>query len=339
MNTYTHGHHESVLRSHRMRRQRTPPHTSSRTCARPTRCSISAPARAPSPPTWPAWSAGSPPRRSGRRNWICRARHSQPGTSPMPTSACRTRTTSPSPKPPSTSSTPTRYSSTWPTRCRRCARWPGSRARAVSSQRATAITRPSPGGRSFPDSIEWLRLYRAAARANGGEPDAGRRLLSWARAAGLTDITATSSTWCFATPADRDHWGRMWADRITESALARQLVDGGYAAPGDLRRISAAWLSWAAARTAGSQSSTARSSAGPRPPDSGQPPAQAVPGPAAWSRQLPRSRLPDRLRPSTTRSTAKADPADPNGTARGQAHRNLAAPSWRGCWPWTEPSR
>src|SRR5215472_14685912 len=32
---------------------------------------------------------------------------------------------------------------------------------------------------------EWLRLQQAAARANGGEPDAGRRLLSWARAAGL----------------------------------------------------------------------------------------------------------------------------------------------------------
>ena len=32
---------------------------------------------------------------------------------------------------------------------------------------------------------EWLALYTAAARANGGEPDAGRRLLSWAREAGL----------------------------------------------------------------------------------------------------------------------------------------------------------
>ena len=99
----------------------------------------------------------------------------------------------------------------------------------------------------LPGLDEWLRLYRAAARANGGEPNAGRRLLSWARAAGLADITATSSTWCFATPADRNHWGRMWADRITGSALARQLVDDGHATTGDLRRISAAWLSWAAA--------------------------------------------------------------------------------------------
>jgi SAM-dependent methyltransferase len=93
---------------------------------------------------------------------------------------------------------------------------------------------------------EWLRLYRTAARANGGEPDAGRRLLSWARAAGLDDTTATSGTWCYTTPAARAWWGGMWADRILESELARQLVDDGQAMTADLRRISAAWRTWAA---------------------------------------------------------------------------------------------
>jgi SAM-dependent methyltransferase len=99
----------------------------------------------------------------------------------------------------------------------------------------------------LPELDEWLRLYHLAASANGGQPDAGRRLLSWALAAGLTDITATSSTWCFASPADRAHWGGMWADRITESAIARQLVDGGHASADDLRRIRSGWLQWAAA--------------------------------------------------------------------------------------------
>ncbi len=37
----------------------------------------------------------------------------------------------------------------------------------------------------------WLELYRAAARANGGEPDAGRRLLAWAHGAGATEVTAS----------------------------------------------------------------------------------------------------------------------------------------------------
>ena len=96
-----------------------------------------------------------------------------------------------------------------------------------------------------PELDEWLRLYRAAARANGGEPDAGRRLLAWARAAGFADVTATASTWCYAAPEERAWWGGMWADRIVESALARQLRDSGMATAAQLRGISDAWRRWA----------------------------------------------------------------------------------------------
>ncbi|GIH92635.1 class I SAM-dependent methyltransferase [Planobispora siamensis] len=97
-----------------------------------------------------------------------------------------------------------------------------------------------------PELDEWLALYEKVARANGGEPDAGRRLLSWARAAGFTDISATSSTWCFATPEDRQWWGGMWAERILKSDMARQALDSGAAAEDDLRRISEGWRAWAA---------------------------------------------------------------------------------------------
>jgi ubiquinone/menaquinone biosynthesis C-methylase UbiE len=93
---------------------------------------------------------------------------------------------------------------------------------------------------------EWMTLYQKAARANRGEPDAGRRLLSWAHAAGFSEVTATSSTWCYATPEDRAWWGGMWADRILQSDLARQLLTSGQATASDLERISAAWRSWAA---------------------------------------------------------------------------------------------
>ncbi|GAT72104.1 methyltransferase, UbiE/COQ5 family [Microbacterium sp. HM58-2] len=97
----------------------------------------------------------------------------------------------------------------------------------------------------LPELDRWLDLYRRAARANGGEPDAGRRLLAWARAAGFEDITATASTWCYSTPEQRAWWGGMWADRILESALARQLTDSGMASAADLRAISDAWKRWA----------------------------------------------------------------------------------------------
>jgi ubiquinone/menaquinone biosynthesis C-methylase UbiE len=97
----------------------------------------------------------------------------------------------------------------------------------------------------LPELDEWCALYQRVARANGGEPDAGRRLLSWARAAGFTDITATAATWCFATPDDRQWWGGIWAERIRHSALADQVLASGVATADDLARLSAGWRQWA----------------------------------------------------------------------------------------------
>jgi SAM-dependent methyltransferase len=98
----------------------------------------------------------------------------------------------------------------------------------------------------LPGLDRWLELYLEAARANGGEPDAGRHLLAWAHAAGLNDVTAISSTWCFATPESRVWWGGMWAERITTSALAEQLVREERADRHELSRLADAWLAWAA---------------------------------------------------------------------------------------------
>jgi SAM-dependent methyltransferase len=100
----------------------------------------------------------------------------------------------------------------------------------------------------LPALDRWLELYQAAARANGGEPDAGRHLLAWAHAAGLDDVTATSSTWCFATPESRAWWGGMWAERITGSALAAQLLREGRASEAELGVVAEAWRAWAAHR-------------------------------------------------------------------------------------------
>ncbi|MEV0610399.1 methyltransferase domain-containing protein [Polymorphospora rubra] len=94
-----------------------------------------------------------------------------------------------------------------------------------------------------PELDQWLDLYRRAARANGAQPDAGRRLLSWARAAGFTDVTATAGVWCFAEPDDRRWWGGNWAERVTRSDLARQLRALG-ATDDDLRRIADGWREW-----------------------------------------------------------------------------------------------
>jgi hypothetical protein len=91
----------------------------------------------------------------------------------------------------------------------------------------------------------WLEVYRQVARGNGAEPDAGRQLLSWARAAGLEDVTGSASVWCYADPEDRAWWGGLWAERVTSSALADQAVSGGLATAGELDGMADAWRSWA----------------------------------------------------------------------------------------------
>lgn len=99
---------------------------------------------------------------------------------------------------------------------------------------------------TLPELDEWMKWYQKAARANDGEPNAGRYLLSWAQQAGFADITSTSSTWCLSTPESRSWWGSMWADRILESKIADQLRDDGIATQAGLERVSKAWQDWSA---------------------------------------------------------------------------------------------
>ncbi|RKN35119.1 methyltransferase domain-containing protein [Streptomyces hoynatensis] len=101
-----------------------------------------------------------------------------------------------------------------------------------------------------PGLDDWLALYRRLARANGGEPDAARRLVSWARAAGFTEVTASASAWCFASLEERSWWSELWAARITRSALAEQAVSSGEATREELERLAAAWREWGAAEDA-----------------------------------------------------------------------------------------
>lgn len=101
----------------------------------------------------------------------------------------------------------------------------------------------------FPEDAlldRWMSIYLAVARSNGGEPAAGRRLLAWAHAAGFSDVAPSASLWCHATPEERSFWGGMWAERITDSDLARQALAGGQSTAEELGQISAAWRRWAA---------------------------------------------------------------------------------------------
>ena len=97
---------------------------------------------------------------------------------------------------------------------------------------------PEPAGME-----QWRSVYMATARSNGGEPDAGSRLLSWARAAGFADASASASTWCYATPADRAWQSQTWAQRCLTS-FGPRAVELGLADRADLETMAQAWRQW-----------------------------------------------------------------------------------------------
>jgi SAM-dependent methyltransferase len=92
----------------------------------------------------------------------------------------------------------------------------------------------------------WLAIYRAVARSNDAEPDAGRRLLSWAQQAGFEQIQSSASVWCYADEPSRAEWGGTWAERITASSVATQALELGMTTRDELDEIAAAWREWAA---------------------------------------------------------------------------------------------
>ena len=91
----------------------------------------------------------------------------------------------------------------------------------------------------------WLATYRAVARANRAEPDAGRHLLGWAHAAGFRSVVASASVWCFSTPAERAWWGGAWAERMRASMVGEQAVEGGHCTRAELDAMADAFSDWA----------------------------------------------------------------------------------------------
>ncbi|WP_271986638.1 methyltransferase domain-containing protein [Pseudoclavibacter terrae] len=97
----------------------------------------------------------------------------------------------------------------------------------------------------LPALDHWLAIYDRVARSNDGEPNAGRFLRRWARAAGLDETRLTASAWIFATPDEREWWGSTWAERATRSRFAEDARARGIASAGDLQQIADAWSAWA----------------------------------------------------------------------------------------------
>ena len=99
-----------------------------------------------------------------------------------------------------------------------------------------------------PDDLlltRWNDLYHQIARRDGGEPDAGRYLLDWVTEAGFVDATYSSSTWTYADAESREWWGGLWAERVRSSAFADHGLEYGLTDRDELERIAEAWQRWA----------------------------------------------------------------------------------------------
>ncbi|MET0146488.1 MAG: methyltransferase domain-containing protein [Ilumatobacteraceae bacterium] len=92
----------------------------------------------------------------------------------------------------------------------------------------------------------WLALYHQLTARNGAEADAGRRLPAWVRAAGFTDITVSGASWTFADDDSRAWWGGLWADRVEQSSFGAQAIESGLADATELADLARGWRTWAA---------------------------------------------------------------------------------------------
>jgi ubiquinone/menaquinone biosynthesis C-methylase UbiE len=90
----------------------------------------------------------------------------------------------------------------------------------------------------------WLELYHEITRANDAEADAGRYLARWVADAGFTVWTESSSEWTFETNEERMWWGELWADRVLHSDFAHHGLEYGLTTPDELSDISDAFNEW-----------------------------------------------------------------------------------------------
>jgi ubiquinone/menaquinone biosynthesis C-methylase UbiE len=96
-----------------------------------------------------------------------------------------------------------------------------------------------------PGLDRWMSLYQKIAKANGAEPNAGRYLPAWARDAGFAseEVQFSWSAWNYQGD-DGKTFGAAWVDRVIHSSFATGAKQHGLASDKELKEISSAWDEW-----------------------------------------------------------------------------------------------
>jgi ubiquinone/menaquinone biosynthesis C-methylase UbiE len=90
----------------------------------------------------------------------------------------------------------------------------------------------------------WVEIYHAVARANGADADAGRHLYGWLVRAGFQDLRLSGTTWTFPGYDSVEEWSTSWAERTVDSNLATKAVEYGIATRSELESIAEGFRRW-----------------------------------------------------------------------------------------------
>ncbi|TKY88824.1 hypothetical protein EX895_002065 [Sporisorium graminicola] len=97
----------------------------------------------------------------------------------------------------------------------------------------------------------WLDTSLTIYRSIGAEPDAGRRLVSWAiqagYPAGAEHITFSSSNQAYGGQPNAKFWGQMWAERITGKSWKKQALETGKVTEEQIEQMAQDYLKWSEA--------------------------------------------------------------------------------------------
>ena len=91
----------------------------------------------------------------------------------------------------------------------------------------------------------WGEVYQKVAKANGGEPNGGRYLQSWAWQAGFDaeHVQFTWSNWMYIGP-DATTWGDSWSGRTLHSSFPETAKKHGLVTDSELEEIAKTWTEW-----------------------------------------------------------------------------------------------
>ena len=117
---------------------------------------------------------------------------------------------------------------------------PGGIIAARDADYKTFVWYPEP-----PALDRWGEIYQKVARANGGEPNAGRYLQSWAWKAGFEaeDVQFTWNSWLYIG-GDATIWGDSWAGRTLHSSFPETAKKHDLVTDSELGEISKTWKGW-----------------------------------------------------------------------------------------------